>query len=117
MGLNDTGKNVGLDAIRAVITHLGLHSGTEGSGSSNELTGGSPAYARQACAWGAAAAGVTSLSGTEVFDVPAGSTVSRVGLWSASTSGTFYGDGNVTDEVYAGQGTYTVSSGSISITG
>lgn len=116
MALNDTGKNVGLDAIASAIGYLSLHTNAVGSGSGGEVTGGSPAYARKATVWGAAATGTVSLTNQPVFDVPA-VTVARIGLFSAATAGTYYGDGEVTDEVFAAQGTYTVTAGSISITG
>jgi len=116
MGLADTGKNVGLNAIAAAITHLSLHTDAIGGGSANEATGGSPAYARKAATWGAAATGTVSLTNQPVFDVPVG-TYRRVGFYSAITGGTYYGDGDITDEVFAAQGTYTITSGSISITG
>lgn len=117
MGLNNTGKHVGLNAIAAAIGFLSLHTDAVGSGSGNEVTGGSPAYARKAVTWSAASGGSVATSNSPVFDVPAGTTVARVGLQSASTAGTYYGDGEVTDEVFAGQGTYTVTSGTITITG
>jgi hypothetical protein len=69
---------------------MSLHSAYSASGA-NELTGGSPAYARQAIAWDAAASAAMALSGTETFDIPPASTVAFAGFWSASTSGTFYG--------------------------
>lgn len=116
MGLNSTALNLMLDALAAVITHVSLHTDTVGSGSGNEVTGGSPAYARQTAAWGAAAAGNIDLTGSEVFDVPAGTTVRRLGFFSALTSGTFYGDAELTDEVFAGQGTYTLTDADITLT-
>lgn len=79
-----------LTEFGTLATHMSLHSAYSASGA-NELTGGSPAYARQAIAWAAASSGSMALSGTETFDVPASSTVAFVGFWSALTSGTFYG--------------------------
>lgn len=119
MALNDTAKNTGLTAIVAEITHLSLHTDTVGSGTGNEVTGGSPAYARKAVSWGTAASGSVATSGNVTFDVPAGTTVRRVGFFGAATgTGTYRGDADITDEVFAGQGTYQVNSGStISITG
>lgn len=116
MGLNSTALNLMLDALAAVITHIGLHTDTVGSGSGNEVTGGSPAYARQGVAWGSAAAGNIDMTGSEVFDIPAGTTVRRAGFWGASSGGTFYGDAELTDEVFAGQGTYTLTDADISLT-
>ena len=116
MGLNSTALNLMLDALAAVISHVSLHTDVVGSGSGGEVTGGSPAYARQACAWGAASGGNIDMTGTEVFDIPAGTTVKRLGFFSAVTSGTFYGDAELTDEVFAGQGTYTLTDADITLT-
>jgi hypothetical protein len=44
-----------------------------------------------------------------VFDVPAGKTVKYVGFWSLVTGGVFYGSAAVTNEVFAAQGTYTLT--------
>ena len=116
MGLNNTAKNVMLDALAAVAGYASLHSADPGATGTNELAGGSPAYARIAVTWGSAASGVVSLSSSPQFNVEGGDTVAYVGLWSAATAGTFYGSDAVTSETFAGQGTYTVTSGSITVT-
>jgi hypothetical protein len=79
MPFNDTSKNVMLDALdeaNTQITHVGIHTLTDpGTGTTvnaGEATGGSPAYARQAVTWGAAASGQKSNTGALTFDVPAG---------------------------------------------
>jgi len=75
-----------------------------------EITGGSPAYARQATAFGAAADGSMAMTGTETFDIPAGATVNYHAAFSASTAGTLYQIDKVTAEgPYGAQGTYTVN--------
>lgn len=117
MALNDTAKNAMLDEIGTLLAYVSLHTDTVGSGSGNEVTGGSPAYARKAITWSAAATGTLSASNSPVFDVPTTTTIRRVGFWSAVTSGTYYGDGEITDETYSGQGTYTLTDADISITG
>lgn len=81
----------------------------------SEVTGGSPAYARKAWTWAAASAGSVNTSADPVFDVPA-STVDFVGFFSAVTSGNLLGISQVTSEVYAGQGTYTVTDTPTTIT-
>lgn len=48
-------------------------------------------------------------SNVPVFDVPAATTVSYVGFWTLITGGVFLGAVNVTDEVFANQGTYTLT--------
>lgn len=89
MPLTDATKNTLLDGLPALATHLSLHTAYSITGA-NEVTGGTPAYARNLCAWSASSGGVLSLAGLELFDVPAG-TVMFVGLWSAITAGTFRG--------------------------
>ena len=122
MGLVAAALNQMLDALDEApgapasgIAYLSLHTDAVGGGSANEVTGGSPAYARKAATWGAASAGSKALTNQPVFDVPA-VTVRRVGFFSAVTAGTYFGDADITDEVFAAQGTYTVTSGSISVT-
>jgi hypothetical protein len=105
-----TARNAMLDALGALVTRAALHTGDPGgaNSASNELTGGSPAYARKAIAWNAASGGAIDDSTGPVFDVPAGTTVSWVSFWN--TAGTVrYAKKDVTDEVFAGQGTYTLT--------
>jgi hypothetical protein len=71
-------------------THLSAHSAYSVTGA-NEITGGSPAYARKVPTFGAASAGSKSLSANVVFDMPAGSSILFVGRWTALTGGTFLG--------------------------
>lgn len=110
-------KNLMLDHLAAgtvsggQITHVSLHDGDPGDSGANEISGGSPAYARIAIAHGTGAAGgsISHDGADPVFDVPAGTTVLYVGFWSAITAGTFYGyipiNGGAVDGV--GQGLNT----------
>jgi hypothetical protein len=97
-----------LNALAALAVKVSLHTADPGENGSNEVTGGSPAYARQSITWNAAANGSMDDSNVPVFDVPAGTTVSYVGFWNSAGS-VFYGSANVTDEVFASQGTYTLT--------
>jgi hypothetical protein len=104
-----TARNVGVDAIAALGTRWAAHTGDPGgaNSASNEVTGGSPAYARKAVAWNAASGGAATQNGDVVIDIPAGTTVSWLSLWN--TAGTVrYLKKDVTDEVFGAQGTYTV---------
>ena len=92
-----------------------MHTDVVGSGDINEVTGGSPAYSREAITWAAASGGNLSSSNTPAFDVPA-TTIQRVGFYSLVTAGTFYGDANITNETYGGQGTYTLTAVDIDLT-
>lgn len=99
--------NAASDGATAAITAVSLHSADPGTTGTSELTGGSPAYARQTPSYGAASGGVAAMSGDLTFDVPAGSTVAWVGFWAGAT---FAGKVDVTDEAYGAQGTYIVDS-------
>lgn len=89
--LTDATKNALLDSaatgsLSQGTPHLGLHTTLGASGT--EVTGGSPAYARKAITWNAAASGSRDIAAAQTFDVPASTTIVAVQLWSASTAGT-----------------------------
>lgn len=115
MGLNATALNAMLTELAGLITYVSLHTDVVGSGATGEVTGGSPAYARKSITWNAASGGNLDSSNTPAFDVPA-TTIRRVGFFSAVSAGTFYGDADITDETYGGQGTYTLTSVDIDLT-
>lgn len=81
-------KNLMLDAFG--VTHLSLHTAYSSTGA-NEVSGGSPAYARKAASFSAAADESKALSATVTFDIPAATTCKYVGMWTALTGGTFLG--------------------------
>lgn len=82
--LVDSAKNLAADAV--TIDTLSLHSAYPGAaGTSNELSGGSPAYARGGVTVNAASSGARALASDEAFDVPSGATVAFIGKWSGST--------------------------------
>jgi hypothetical protein len=123
MPLTTAALNQMLDALdeapaapSAGIAYLSLHTDVVGSGNTNEVSGGSPAYARQPAVWGAASGGTKSLTNQPTFDVPGGTTVRRLGFQSAASGGTYWGDADLTDETFAAQGTYTITSASITLT-
>ena len=116
MPINESGKNVALDAIGAVCPYLSLHTGFPAT-AINEVSGGTPAYARKPGTYAAASGGSKALNGTlPVFDVPPGTTVKAVGFCTALTEGTIHGDADIVNETYTGQGTYTVPGGTIAMT-
>lgn len=91
-GFTTTEKNAILDARSGSWVAASLHSADPSTTGANELTGGSPAYARKAITWGSGSGGqVVSVTTAQVFDVPAGSTVAFIGIWSATSAGTFRG--------------------------
>lgn len=97
MRFSNTAKHTMMDALdeaqAAGAKYGSLHTAYSATGT-NELTGGSPAYARKALTWAAAGtptAGAKETSASAVFDVPASQTVRWIGLWDAVTVGNFLG--------------------------
>ena len=109
--INITGKNAMLDNLGTLCGYMALYTDIGGT---SEVTGGS--YARQLITWASASNGSKAISNTPVFQVPAGVTVRAVGFLTALTSGTQHAIDEVTAETYAGAGTYTVSSATLSLT-
>lgn len=95
MALNDTLLNIGCAAMQAAATHAQLYSSTTNTAGTTNTT----AHARMPITW------VTAANGDMIMtvDLPftggaAGGPVQRVGLFSALTAGTFYGDLPVTGD-------------------
>ena len=115
--LTTAGKDILLDSSAAwPPAYAAVHNVDAPTDNTTEPSGGTPAYARKALTWGTSNSGSKPIAATlPVFDVPAGFTVKSVGLWSALSGGTLYGYWDVTDEVFAAQGTYTLLTGSVSL--
>lgn len=86
--LTNAAKNYAIDAL--LPADVSLHTAYSSTGA-NEVTGGSPAYARKAITFGAASAGTKSATSTPTADVPAGTTVRFVGLWGLGSPSQFLG--------------------------
>ena len=106
-------KNTMLDSL--TVAYASLHTGDPSTTGANESTGGSPAYARKAVTFDAAAASARALNADVTFDVPA-STITYVGYWTAVTGGTFHGSDAVTNEIFAAQGEYKLLAAGTSLT-
>src|SRR5687767_1608272 len=105
-----------LDHLAGLAVYASLHTADPSTTGANEVTGGSPAYARKAITWNAASGGALDNNANPVFDVPAATTVTHAGLWSAVSAGTFYGSMDITDEAFTLQGTYTLSDADVTLT-
>ncbi|WP_280389784.1 phage tail fiber protein [Nocardia wallacei] len=83
-------KQVLADAYKTLAgsanVYVSLHTSDPGSTGANELSGGS--YARVQGTWTSGTTGTLSMPEL-TFNSPA-ATITHVGLWSASTAGTFY---------------------------
>lgn len=93
MPYSTTGKNNMLGGIGA--THGSLHTAVPNDSGSNEVAGGSPAYARKSITLAAAGSGSRSITNNPVFDIPASTTIFFFGLWDALSGGNFLGWGPV----------------------
>lgn len=100
MSLSNTLINSLLDAIfnataySVAQVYVSLHTANPGTTGANEATGGS--YARQAGSWGAASGGSISNDTAINFTSMPASTITHVGLWTASSGGTFLWGGALT---------------------
>lgn len=100
-----TAIDFGNDATHAAL--FTADPGTSGT-ASNEVSGGSPAYARKAISWTAGSSD-GSVTAQVVFDVPAGTTITHAAVCSASSGATVLYSFDITDQAFATQGTYTLN--------
>lgn len=112
MALNAAGLNAQISGLTAVVSHVSLHTAEPNASGSSEVTGGT--YSREAISWTTATLGSVESSAQIVFDVPASTTITHLGYWSAATGGTFYGSRALNAaQTYATNGTYTIAAGNI----
>ena len=87
---------------------MSLHTADPGATGASEVTGGAPAYARVAITWTAGATdGVSTGTLAGPFNVPAGTTITHVGLWDSAGN---YLDKAVLQATFSSQGTLTIAS-------
>ena len=105
MALTDATLNSLGNSLAGLATHLSLHSANPGTTGTNETTA-----ARVAVTWTVDSDGDLT-SGTKAFTGGAASgPVTHVGLWSASSGGTFRGSFALTgDNTFNSAGEYTVT--------
>lgn len=112
MPYTTAGKHLMLNALRGTnpatpITHVSAHTGEPGDAGSNEVAGGS--YARQEITFSAPSGGAIDSSTQPVIPIPASTTVTHLGFFSASTSGTCLAWANVDDETFTNAGEFRVA--------
>lgn len=88
MPFTDSALNDAVNGIATAGTWISAHTADPSTGGSNEVAGGS--YARKQTTWGSASSG-DRVGSQVVIDIPAGTSVTHWGIWSAVTSGTFKG--------------------------
>ncbi len=107
-------KNLMLDALGAVAVYVSAHTASPGSTGTNECVGST----RQLITWASASAGSKSQTNTPVITgINVSDTVQFLGIWSAVTSGTYYGRIEVTPVSATGSGTwsYATAAGTIDL--
>jgi len=101
-------KNVLADYFASLAPYISLHTNDPGQNGANEVSGGSPAYARKQTTWAPATNGLAI--GSEVtFDVPPNTTITHVGFWSAATGGVFRDSVDSADISFTPQGQVKVT--------
>lgn len=108
MALNNPAMVVAANALRSAITHAQIHSSDPGAAGTSNNHG----VARQAITWTSATSdGDFGLSSALNFtSLTAGATCTWISVWSASSSGTWYGNFQLTGDTTANaSGEFTVS--------
>lgn len=86
---------------------ISLHTADPGTTGATEVTGGT--YVRVAATWNAAAGGAVTNSNALSINLPATTTASFFGIWSASSAGTYYIGGALSPTVTTGGSAGVVS--------
>jgi len=96
--------------------YVSLHTGDTSTTGANEVTGGT--YARVAVTWNAAGGGFITNSNALSINLPASTTASYFGVWSAASSGTFMFGGALSPSVTTGSsaGIVTIAASAITVT-
>ena len=95
--------------------YVSLHTGDPSTTGANEVTGGS--YARVAVTWNSPSGGSVTNSNSLSINLPASTTASYFGVWSALTTGTYYIGGALSPSVTTGTsaGVVTIAAGALSV--
>jgi hypothetical protein len=107
MPLNDPCLDVGANAMRAVMTHLSLHTSAP-----NITTGGNETTApRVLASWPVSSGGDLTISNKSFTGGAASGPCTHVGFHGAASGGTFYGFVALTgDQTFNSAGEYTITS-------
>lgn len=111
MPFSSAARNTMLSSISAA--YVSLHTANPGDTGASEVSGGT--YARVAVTWGSPSGGSRSATNQPAINVPAGTTITHVGYWTAATGGTWLGYYDVTDTTFTNAGVYTVNSATQSL--
>jgi hypothetical protein len=105
MALNEAALNAAINGLKTAAPYLSLHSATPDAAGSNAVG------TRVAASWGTASNGDIVATNVAFTGLPASGSIVAVGLWSASSSGTYYGHLTLTGDTSANAaGEYTITS-------
>ena len=96
--------NQALNVLKTRFKYAGLI-GSDGT----EISGGSPAYTRQAVSWEEASGGSIVLPSDVTFDVPLGSVVAGWQIYDNANGGVGFGIMSLTPTTHSSQDTYILS--------
>lgn len=92
-------KNVMLNHLGTLVTHLSAHTANPGSTGASECVGSG----RGAVSWSSAASGsMSQSSNVSITNIDDLDTVKFIGMWGASSGGTYYGYQAISDIATAG---------------
>lgn len=96
--------------------YVSLHTADPTTTGGSEVTGGT--YARVAVTWNAASGGSVTNSSALSINLPASTTASYFGIWSALSAGTYYIGGALSPSITTGAsaGTVTIASAALTVT-
>lgn len=122
VGLKASVANSLLDALLANGTYTGpaalyvqLHTGSPGAAGTSNVAGNSTR--KQITSWAASSGGSKATAADVAWtNVGTAETYAYVSLWDASSSGNFLGDGAITANAVAVGDTFTIASGSLTVT-
>jgi hypothetical protein len=105
-------ENAALVGITTLGVYLSAHTATTGTTGAAEVTYQSGA--RASITWAAASGGSQSTSNSQTLQIPASTTISYAGTWSASTAGTFYiGAALTSSQTFSTTGALTFAIGAV----
>jgi hypothetical protein len=95
--------------------YVSLHTADPTTTGGSEVTGGT--YARVAVTWNTPSSGSVTNSSSLSINLPASTTASYFGVWSASSAGTYYIGGALSPSITTGAsaGVVTIAAGSLSV--
>lgn len=100
-------ENSAITGVKNAATFISLHTADPSTTGASEVSGGT--YARVATTWGTVSGGSVTGSAATI-NVPASTTVTHWGLWTAATAGTFYNGGLLpASETFGAAGTYALT--------